>query len=152
LKNVVGHMRYFVYKKLDSPFGGNVYNWQTTQQTKDRAFNAFRDIVEKGHGIIHSDILASEMKIIVRERDGFLGASGRGKDDCTVASAIAAECYVRYFYVKLNQMGVTWGKERLRREKMKEVGRDMTAVENSVVRSVGGFMKSIGVPFGEEHG
>lgn len=152
LKNVVGHMRYFLYKKLDSPFGGAVYHWKTTSETKDRAMNCFRDIVERGHGVIHSRTLTEEMKIIVREDNGFLGASGRGKDDCTIASAIAAECYVRYFVVKLKQMGITWNKERTRRLRVIEVGHEETAQEAAIKRSVGGFMKSVGIKFGESDG
>lgn len=150
IRNVVGAMRYFLYKKLDSPFGGQVYHWKTTQETKDRAFNAFRDIVEKGHGVLHSPLLLDEMKIIVREKDGFLGASGRGKDDCTVASAIAAECYVRYFFVKLNQMGITWAKERAKRQKIAVVGREQSPVEQGINRTVGRFMDTIGIPYGED--
>lgn len=148
LKDVISHMRYFLYRRLDSPFGGAVYHWKTTQETKDRAFNALRDIVERGEGVLHSKILAEEMKIIVREPDGFLGASGRGKDDCSVASAIAAECYVRYIKMKLKQMGVTWAKEREKRDKIAAMGRNETASEVVINRTVGNYLGKIGIKYG----
>lgn len=150
LKDVLGHMRYFLYKRLDSPFGGSVYHWKTTQDTKDRAFNAFRDAVEKGEAVLHSDELCDEMKIIVREDDGFLGASGRGKDDCTVASAIATENYVRYIKMKLKQMGVTWEKELAKRVQARAVGRPQTAQEEAAVRSVGTYLATIGIKYGPQ--
>lgn len=150
LKDVIGKMRYFLYKKLDSAFGGGaVYHWKTTSETKDRAMNCFRDIIERGQGVIHSRTLTDEMKIVVREDNGFLGASGRGKDDCTIASAIAAECYVRYFVSKLKQMGITWNKERARRQKVEVTGHAETAQEAATRRSVGNFMSAIGIKYGE---
>jgi hypothetical protein len=148
LREAVGHMRYFLYKRLDSPFSGNAFGWKTTQDSKDRSFSAFRDLMERGHGSIHSPILVDEMKIIVREEDGFLGASGRGKDDCTVASAIAAECYVRYFVVKLKQMGLSWDSEKARRNRVFEAGREETPQEKAMNRSVGAFMGRIGINYG----
>ncbi len=129
---------------------GMIPTHNTTQETKERAFNTYRDIVEKGWGVVHSKILVEEMKIVVREKDGFLGASGRGKDDCTVASAIAAECYTRYIVTKLKQMGVTWAKERDRRARAVEVGREETPVEAAMRRSVGGYMGSLGIKYGPQ--
>ena len=148
IRDVIGHMKYFLYRRLDSPFGGGVYHWKTTSESKDRAFNTLRDIVEKGWGVLHSSILADEMKIIVRESDGFLGASGRGKDDCTVASAIAAECYTRYIMSKLKQMGITWDQERERRHKIEVVGRAESPMESAITRSVGTYLGKLGVKYG----
>jgi hypothetical protein len=128
---------------------GMVPTHNTTQESKDRAMNAYRDLIERGHGVIHSKILCNEMKIIVREDDGFLGASGRGKDDCTIASAIASECYVRYFVVKLKQMELNWAKERAKRNQIAITGHDQTAQEATIARSVGSFMGKIGIKYGE---
>jgi hypothetical protein len=117
------------------------------------AFNDFKSIVERGHGILHSRTLANEMKIVVRENDtGFLGATGRGKDDCTMASAISAQCYTRYFLGKLKQMNVTWNAERARRAKVVEVGRDETPQEAAIARCMGSYMKAIGIKYGEPSG
>jgi hypothetical protein len=120
----------------------------TTGETKDRAFNTFRDLVDKGHAVLHSKLLADEMKIIVREKDGFLGASGRGHDDCTVASAIAAENHVRYFIMKLKQMGLTWAKEADKRAKVAITGRAETPVESTLRSTVGGYMDKVGIRYG----
>lgn len=149
LKECVGHMRYFLYKKLDSPFGGNVYHWKTTSDSKDRMFNSFRNLVDTSECVIHSPKLLDEMDIIVREDDGFLGASGRGKDDCTVASAIAGENYVRYIRLKLKQMNMTWAKERMEREAIQKTGAPETAQQAGIRRSVGTFLGDIGIKYGE---
>ena len=90
------------------------------------------------------------MKIIVRESDGFLGASGRSKDDCTVASSLAAVQYRQYFDVKLKQMGITWAKEMLKRQMVEAKGRENTPQEKSLNETVGKFMARIGVEFGEQ--
>ena len=150
LADAVGNMRYFLYKRIDSTGGGGVYHWITTQATKDRAMNGFRDIIERGHGVIHSPTLVDEMKIIVREEDGFLGASGRGKDDCTIASAIAAECYTQYFVSKMKQMEVTWAKECLKRNRVVVQGHPETPQQIAVNKSVGNFMGRLGIPFGDK--
>ena len=141
-------MRYFLYKKLDSMGAGGAYHWLTTQATKDRMFNAFRDIVESNHSAIHSKILVEEMKIIVREPDGFLGASGRSKDDCTVASSLAAVQYRQYFDVKLKQMKVTWADEMHTRKLSAEIGREPNAQEATLSRTIGNFMQTAGIPYG----
>lgn len=150
LRDVVGNMRYFLYKKVDSMGAGGAYHWLTTQATKDRMFNAFRDIVESNHSALHSRILVDEMKIIVREPDGFLGASGRSKDDCTVASSLAAVQYRQYFDVKLKQMGITWAKEMVKRQLTEQKGRDATPQEAAVARTIGNFMAKAGIAYGQQ--
>lgn len=150
LRDAVGNMRYFIYKKLDSMGGGGAYGYLTTQASKDRMFNAFRDVVESNHSALHSRVLVDEMKIIVRETDGFLGASGRSKDDCTVASSLAAVQYRQYIEVKLKQMGITWGKELLKRQMVEQKGHEPTPQERSVNETVGKFMARIGVEFGTQ--
>jgi hypothetical protein len=148
LQNVIKHMRYFIYRRLDTPFGGQVYHWKTTQDTKDRAFNTFRDLYSRGEAIVNSPVLCAEMKIIVREDDGFLGASGRGKDDCSVASAIAAENHVRYIKMKLKQAEITWDKESARRKQLKDVGRAQNPVEEAANRSVANYLGGLGIKYG----
>ena len=148
IRDVIGHMRYFLYRKLDSAFGGGVYMWKTTQETKDRAFNCFRDLFEKGRAVIHSPTLIEEMKIIVRETDGFLGASGRAHDDCTVATCIAAENATRYITLKLKQMGVTWDKEREKRHKIAVVGRPDTPVEATINKTLKNYLGQVGMKYG----
>jgi hypothetical protein len=150
LRSILGHMRYFLYKKLDSIGSGSAYMWKTTHETKDQAFNNFRSILEKGHGVVHSKLLTDEMKIIVREDDGYLGASGKKKDDCAMASAIASENYQRYIWIKCKQAKMTWDKENLRRTKAREVGREPTPVEAAINRGVGSFMHQIGVKYGPQ--
>ncbi len=151
LRDVVGNMVYFLYRKLDSPFGGAVYHWKTTAATKERAMNAFKNMVDIGEAALHSRKLIEEMKIIVREPDsGFLGASGRKKDDCTIASAIAAENHSRYIKMKLKQSGITWGKESARRRKVEETGMPDTPQSATARRLVGTYLGSLGIKYGTE--
>jgi hypothetical protein len=145
LGDVLAHMSYYLYRRLDSPMGGGfVYHWKTTQDTKERMLNNYKDLMERGEGRIHSAALCDEMKIIVRD-DGFLGASGRGKDDRVISAGLAAVQYCDVLKTNLSAMKLTWAKELARRERRQEVGRDPTAQETAIGRSVAGYLQKIGM-------
>ncbi len=144
LRDVLGSMKYYLYRRLDQPGGGTgVYHTLTTHKMKERMVNGFNDLLERGEGVIHSKDLLEEMKIFVRE-DGVLGAPNRAKDDRVISASLAAVQYIEHMRIPLEQMGVTWAKERERRAKRAETGEDIDT-DNQVSRAVRGYMNRVGL-------
>jgi hypothetical protein len=90
MRQVVGKMREFLYKKYDmlsqSPTAKHTV---TTYQMKERYYNIYRDYFESDMVIINSSELAEEMKTITREGGAAPRASNKGADDLCVAMALA---------------------------------------------------------------
>lgn len=147
LTDVVGHMSWYLYQRLDSPGGGGrVYHYKTTRETKERMLNVYRDLWYRNMAYVHSTELVEEMKIIVREQeDGFLGASGRGKDDRVIAAALAAVQYTDYVQPKLAQMKVLYLAEERRRAQIAETGHGPTPEQDALGRNLKSFLQSIGM-------
>lgn len=148
IKNFLGGLRYYLYRRLDSVGGGVAYHWKTTTETKERMFNAFRDSNDRRECVLHSSELVDEMKIIVRE-DGFLGASGRAKDDRVVASCLAVVQYNDYLKYALAVEKITYAAEqekRARREKEELQGVKLDEpVSNALTRGVRGYLEKVGI-------
>lgn len=151
IKNFLAHLRYYLYRKLDSIGGGVVYHFKTTTDTKERALNQFRDGVDRRETVLHSTELVDEMKIVVRE-DGFLGATGRGKDDRVMASALAIVQYNDHLKYRLIQEKRTYQLALQKRERMEREARDGVkldeAASNALTRSVGDFLNKVGIQNG----
>jgi len=144
--NVLAHMQYYLYRRLDSPGGsGQVYHYKTTRETKERMLNNLRDLQCRNQAVIRSLELVEEMKIIVREEDGSLGASGRGKDDRVIAGALAAVQYVDQMRSKLEMMKVTWADEARRREQVTKTGGAIPASQDALSRNIGNYLQQIGI-------
>lgn len=89
LYNVVRHMRYYNYKRIDSSSGGvGAIGWMTTQQTKQRMMNAMRDQFQRGMIRIYSPEAIEEMRAVVQD-GAQIQAMGRDKDDRVIAVALA---------------------------------------------------------------
>jgi len=144
LRDVLGTMKYYLYRRLDSPTGGTgVYHTLTTHKMKERMLGGYNDLIEKGEAVIHSKDLLEEMKIFIRD-EGTLGAPDRAKDDRVIAASLAAVQYIEQMRIPLEQMGVTWGKERERRAKREETGEDVGG-DNQVSKAVRAYMGRVGL-------
>lgn len=144
LQDVLGSMKYYLYRRLDSPTGGTgVYHTLTTHKMKERMLNGFNDLIEKGEAVIHSEELLDEMKIFIRD-EGTLGAPDRAKDDRVIAASLAAVQYIEHMRIPLEQMGVTWAKERARRAQREETGKDVGG-DNQVSKAVRTYMDRVGL-------
>lgn len=145
MTDVLGHIQYYLYRRLDSPGGaGFAYHWKTTASTKERMMNIYRDLWYKKVAQIHSVELLEEMKIIVREDEGGIAASGKGKDDRVIGAALAAEQYERKLKLLLMQMKVTWQAEAARRHQRAETGKDVSPQGDALSRSITNYLQSVG--------
>ena len=129
LYDVLSNIQNYLYRRIDSFGAPNAYHWKTTTDTKERMFNIYKDLFERGLLIVKSKDALDEMKNIVRE-DGFLGAPGRGKDDRVVAGALAAVAWADMLRMRLVQQGIT------------KDGKDKNQQQGNNVRD---YLKGIGV-------
>jgi len=148
LKNFLANLQYYLYRRMDTIGGGVVYHWKTTTDTKERAFNTMRDLVDRNEAVLKSEGLLDEMKVIVRD-DGFLGASGRAKDDRFMAACLAAVQYVDYIKFKLASEKRTYAnetmkKERARKEKLDGVKLD-EPISSALTKGVKAHLLKIGI-------
>jgi hypothetical protein len=139
--NVVAGMREYLYKRPDSLSGGGyARHWVSTQNTKERMLNSFKDYFERGLCRVRSQGLLEEMKSIVRD-GGSIEANGRGKDDRVIASGLASVLWNDQVRFQLVQMGETSTVAKTRERAENGEGPQETAVSNNI-RS---YLKSIGV-------
>jgi hypothetical protein len=107
IRNILGHMRHFFYRRIDSPGGGAlVYQWKTTAELKSRAMHQLKNGIELGRIIPRSVPLIEEMRRIVND-EGQIGGEGRAKDDRVMAAAIAYQGFNMYAMPLLKAMGMT---------------------------------------------
>lgn len=147
LTDVRGQIRYHVYKRLDSVSGsGAAYHTKTNRSNKEGALSTFRDLLSSGRAVIHSPELVAECNIFVRDDDGALNASGRGKDDRVMATGLAVTEYRdRRRGALMNMRGYDWNSELQRRAAAQVQSGERTPVDETVNRMVGRYLQNIGM-------
>jgi hypothetical protein len=107
IRNLLGNMRHFFYRRIDTPGGGGlVFHWKTTAELKARMMHQFKNGVELGRVIPRSVPLIEEMRRIVND-EGYIGGEGRAKDDRVMAAAMAYQGYNMFAQPLLKAMGLT---------------------------------------------
>lgn len=110
IRNFLGNMRHYFYRRIDSPGGGAlVYQWKTTEELKRRMMNQYKNGIELGRIHARSLPLLEEMRRIIND-EGHIGAEGRAKDDRVMAAALAYQGWNMYAQQKLKGMGLTMAK------------------------------------------
>lgn len=149
LTDVLGHLKYYLYQRLDSPTGGGrAYHTVMSRSVKDRMLNMYLDLFNRNQMVVNSDGLLDEMKIFVRDEDGSLQASGRGKDDRVMATALAVDQYVIHQRSSLERRGMTWEKERTARKRLEAQGAPETPMQIAGRQAVSNYLNAVGVHFG----
>lgn len=107
LKDCLGAMRHFLYRRTDALRGDLAYQWRTTAESKIALLNGFKDSFELRRCIIKSMPCLEEMKSVVYE-DGSIQAEGRSKDDRVMAGGLAHEAWKKWVAPKLVGQGMTY--------------------------------------------
>jgi hypothetical protein len=107
LKDCLGSMRHFLYRRTDALRGDLAFQWRTTSESKTAMLNGFKDSFELRRCILKSMMALDEMKSITME-DGSIQAEGRGKDDRVMACGLAHEAWKRWVQDKLRSQGITF--------------------------------------------
>ncbi len=136
-RQVLGNISHFVYRRADSMTGGSpLRNWKSTGELKEKIMNRLRDSFERGLVKIRSKALLNEFRYITND-GGDIGASGRAKDDLTIAMALAIECWAEQIFPVLQSRGLT-------RERSIAL-QTATAQESPINRQVSNYLKRLGV-------
>ena len=137
LRDVLGHMQSYIWRKNDS-LGGvtSSIGWLTTSATKERMLNYMKDSFERGMMMVRSIDLIEEMKGIERH-DGTLGAPGRNKDDRVIASALAVAAYAEQVQPRLVMAKISSSVSKGQEARTPE--------EIHVGRNVSDYLKRIGL-------
>jgi hypothetical protein len=130
---VIANIQNYLYKRLDSMGAPGAYHWKTTADTKERAFNLYKDCFERGMLLVRSRECIDEMKNVIRD-DGQIGAPGRGKDDRVVAGALALVAWADFVRIRMVQMGIT-----------RAMAAQKDSATNADANNVSGFLKAIGL-------
>jgi len=137
LMNVLGSMQNYIWRKNDTLGGpSNSIGWMTTTQSKERMLSYFKDYFERGLMKLRSIDLIEEMKSVVRD-NGSIAASGRGKDDRVIASALASAAYAEQVQPRLLAARIT----RQVNKRQEEFSPEQVAVG----KGVSNYLKQIGV-------
>lgn len=106
-KSFIGAIQMFMYRRIDSTSASAAYQWKSTHQLKIAMLTAFKDNFESGRILLRSPELCEEMVTMVREEDGDLRASGRGKDDRIIAAGMATVPWLRSLRVQMQGRNLT---------------------------------------------
>jgi hypothetical protein len=138
LRNILGHMRHFMYKRIDSLQGSLVYQWKTSPELKSRMMNQYKNGIELSRVIPRSVPLLEEMRRVIND-EGWIGAEGHAKDDRVIAAALAYQGWNTWLQPKLKSQGLTL-------ERSKQI--DARGGTEPVDRLIRNFLKkqNIGVP------
>jgi hypothetical protein len=141
LKDVLGSMRDFMYRKYDSIYGTpGALHTQTNFQMKERMMNTYRDYVERKMAQPISRDLVSEMASIQREAGSAPCAPGHMKDDRVIAAALAILAWNDQVRTKLMSQGLLWSNEEQRK-----IEENLGATQIAGPRLVRQYLRDIGV-------
>lgn len=101
--------RWFLYRRIDQPGPGFVFNFETNMKRKFELFNMFRDCFTSEMMVINSVMMLEEMATMVQERADIAPQSpGRQKDDRPFAAALAVYAWNQWVRNPMIAMGATY--------------------------------------------
>lgn len=101
--------RWFLYRRVDQPGPGFVFNFETTAKSKLVLFNLFRDCFTSDILLINSLKMIEEMNVMVQERGEIAPqAPGKQHDDRPFAGALAAYAWNEWIRGPLIAAGATY--------------------------------------------
>ena len=146
LRDVLGSMRDFLYRKYDSIYGtpGAIHT-QTNFQMKERMMNNFRDYVERKMACPTSRDLVSEMSSVERQSGSAPGAPTHRSDDRVISAALAVLAWNDQVRPKLMANGLMYKNQQ---QKAIEESTPATAATGS--RMVRQYMKDLGILYNKQ--
>lgn len=108
---VFDNWSWYLYHRLDSLGGGYMLHFKSNNELKNQIMVRMKDSFMLGMLEVNSVPLIEEMKEIIT-KDGWVGAEGRGKDDRTLAFALAHRAYDEMIRRELAAAGRTYAVEQ----------------------------------------
>ena len=106
LRNILGNVKNYMYKRVDSFGGASAYHWKTNLQNKLVIFNQLRDGFTLNQIRLKSFPLLEEMQTIVQQGLSVRG-DGNSKDDRVMAAALATRAWIDGERPRLQTQGTT---------------------------------------------
>ena len=113
LMDVVGNVRGYLYRRVDSSGRGYVNHWKTTQDSKERMLNAFNDSVSRDLVVLHSAELVEEMRTITRD-GGSIVCPTHAHDDRVIAMGLAVVAWTEFMRSHAAEAQQFWHQENAR--------------------------------------
>ena len=107
IRNCLGAMQYYLYRRPDSMRGELAYQWKMSHDNKHQMMTGLRDSLQLGRFVFNSLQALEECKSMVYE-EGSIYAEGRKKDDRVIAGGLAHEAWRRWQQPVLQSRGATW--------------------------------------------
>jgi hypothetical protein len=146
VKNALGAMREYMYRKYDSIYGAPIAKHTvTTVNTRERFMGILRDNFEGGTAEVNSQGLIEEMRSIVRVEGGSPNANANANDDRVVAAALALLVWNDQMRVGLARSGVLWSEEEKRREMKEQTGKEPSGVQLVLQRRINNLLIAKGI-------
>jgi hypothetical protein len=140
ITNAVRKIQDFLYAREDSVKGRPIgKHTMTTSRIKDGYLSLLRGAFEIGTYVPHSRYLLDEMKSFVRD-GGWLGASGRSKDDRVIGAALSYLAYNNTLRNMLVMRRIDWFED----EELKEQEEANAQKPSVITKTVADFMDKIG--------
>lgn len=92
INNVLAQMSHYLYQRQDSFASSNMLHFKATSESKGLLMRRAKDALILNSAVVNSTPMLREMQKVV-DKDGFIGAEGRGKDDRTLAWALSYKGY-----------------------------------------------------------
>jgi len=90
----------YVFKRIDSLYGGAAWHWVSTTEQKEYMLYQFQALWESKEIIIMSKALLEEMMHVVQNQNGINARAGK-HDDRVMASGMAIEFWYKHFVRRL---------------------------------------------------
>lgn len=107
-RNVVGLIRWYLYKRPDSMGSGFVYNWQTNEGNKARMLTGLRDSVILHRIHIRSMRAIEEMRSVVQAGNRIEAQGKNIHDDLVMGLGLAHVAWTDWVRPKMVRRGETW--------------------------------------------
>lgn len=120
--DVLDHIKWFLYHRVDSTGGGYAFNWKTSASTKEPLMNRYRDRYMEEEALARSIPLIDEM-ITIRQEGAKIEASGKNNDDRVIAAALAIWAWVEWIRPGMMSEGRTHKKETAMEQRIETEGR-----------------------------
>jgi len=106
LKNCLGGMQQFLYRRGDSLTGNVFFQFKTSPEIKHRMMTRLRDSLELDRIVIASPPVLEEMKTVIYD-DGSIEAEKGKKDDRVIMAGLANFSWLADEQYRLKQRGMT---------------------------------------------
>lgn len=125
IDKIFDNWSWYLYHRQDSLGSGFFMHMKTTGETKNQIMSRMKDMLMLNVLDIRSVPLVNEMERVVQDGT-WIGAEGRGKDDRTLAFALALRAYDDWLRAPLIEEDRTYESEQKRLARRDEVGKGVT--------------------------